>query len=261
MSLPSLPGEGRVPYIPPQPREPRYSGEIVVANEDGVKEATEYGSFLKLLYEGNTGDERFTLAERTINPGTDTGEQETDSEAVHVLSGSGILKVWLDEIPGRAMEIPAQPGLEVVITEGTRYQWINDGDDPLLTVVTISHLPFPAYPHHYPAIFPPGEGNQIHQHDNRIEGFYVVSGPGAMIIANPDNTEVETLIVPPRGAGYKPQHVYHRQFNYKPEGKESCYWLHSMVVFTHRGSRMPQLHVRQHGLDGKTPRWEQEGAG
>ncbi len=29
-----------------------------------------------------------------------------------------------------------------------------------------------------------------------------------------------------------------------------------MVVFTHRGSRMPQIHVRQHELDGMTPRWE-----
>jgi hypothetical protein len=35
-----------------------------------------------------------------------------------------------------------------------------------------------------------------------------------------------------------------------------CYWIHSVVVFTHRGSRLPQVHVRQHGLDGKTPIWK-----
>ncbi len=254
--LPSLPGEGRVPYIPPQPRDPTYSGRIVVPHEDGILEQTPYGSFLKLLCEEFTGDERFTLAERMFNPGIETDPIETDSEAIHILEGTGTLRVWLDEAPGKAMEIPIQPGLEVVLTEGTRHQWVNDGADPILSVVTISHLPFPAYPHHYPAIFEPGKGNRIHQHDNRIEGFYVISGPGSMVIGSPDNTEVETLVVPPRGVGYKPQHVYHRQFNHDGDGTELCYWLHSMVVFTHRGSRMPQLHVRQHGLDGKTPRWE-----
>jgi hypothetical protein len=37
--------------------------------------------------------------------------------------------------------------------------------------------------------------------------------------------------------------------------QEDCYWIHSMVVFTHRGSRLPQVHLRQHELDGKTPYW------
>jgi hypothetical protein len=29
-----------------------------------------------------------------------------------------------------------------------------------------------------------------------------------------------------------------------------------MMVFTHRACRLPQLHLRQHGPDGKTPVWE-----
>ena len=254
--LPVLPGEGRVPYAPAQRRQPAYEGTIVVSREEGIVKETAYGSFLKLLCKETIGDERFTLGERTFDPGAETEPIETDGEAVHILEGEGTLRVWLDETPRKAIEIPLQPGLEVVLGEGTRHQWMNTGPAPVVSVVTISHLPFPAYPHHYPAIFHPGKGNQIHQHDNRVEGFYVVSGPGSMVIANQDNTDVKTVVVPPRGVGYKPSHVYHRQFNHDADGVELCYWIHSMVVFTHRGSRMPQLHVRQHGLDGKTPRWE-----
>ena len=258
--LPSLPGEGRVPYIPPQPRDPTYSGRVVVPHEDGILEQTPYGSFLKLLCEEFTGDERFTLAERMFNPGAETDPIETDSEAIHILEGNGTLRVWLDDSPGSAMEIPVQPGLEVVITEGTRPQWVNGSAAPMLSVVTISHLPFPAYPHHYPAIFQPGSGNSLHMHDNRVEAFYVVEGPGCMSMADPDNKKVQDLMVPPRGVGYKPMYVYHRQFN-PSTTQELCYWIHSMCVFTHRGSRLPQLHIRQHELDGKTPYWERAGAG
>ena len=46
------------------------------------------------------------------------------------------------------------------------------------TLVTVCHLDFPAYPHHYPAIFKPGRGNSLHQHDNRVEAFYVDLRPG-----------------------------------------------------------------------------------
>ena len=255
-SLPIWPGQGRVPYVPLPRREPAYTGKIVVTQEDGIVEDLPYGRFVKLLCEATTGDERFTVGERIIAPGASSGRLEADSEAVHVLAGAGTLRVWLDKPPGRQMDIPLQPGLEVVVTEGTRHQWVNDPGAEMLTVVTISHEPFPAYPHHYPAIFKAGEGNEIHQHDNRVEGFYVVSGPGSMVIANPDNTDVQTVVVPPRAVGFKPLYVYHRQFNHAAPGGDPCFWIHSMVVFTHRGSRMPQIHVRQHELDGMTPRWE-----
>lgn len=254
--IPVLPGEGRVPYTPMPKREPAYSGEIVVPREKGIVEKHPLGTFIKLLCEETTGDERFTLGERIYDPGLEaTPIEGADSEAVHILEGEGVLRAWLDESPGRPVEIPLQPGLEVIITENTRHLIENTGAGPMVAVVTISHEGFPAYPHHYPAIFQPGKGNTIHQHDNRVEGFYVVSGPGSITIANPGNTEVRDLVVPPRGAAYKPVNVYHRQYNHDPNG-EPCYWIHSMVVFTHRGSRMPQIHVRQHGLDGKTPRWE-----
>ena len=68
--IPSLPGEGRVPYIPPPPREPRYGGKIVVAREEGIVEQTSYGQFIRMLCEETTGDERFTVGERIHNPGT-----------------------------------------------------------------------------------------------------------------------------------------------------------------------------------------------
>lgn len=253
---PVVPGQGREPYIPMPRRDPAYSGKIVIPNEEGIVEQLPHGRLIKLLCEEHTGDERFTVGERIINAGAESAEIQADSEAVHILEGTGTLRVWLEQNGGRSMDVPLQPGLEVVITEGTRHQWRCDPGAELLTVVTISHVPFPAYPHHYPAIFQPGEGNDIHQHDNRVEGFYVVSGPGSMVIANPDNTDVSTVVVPPRGIGFKPVYVYHRQFNHAPAGSDPCYWIHSMVVFTHRGSRMPQIHVRQHELDGKTPRWE-----
>ena len=251
-----VPGQGREPYIPLPRRDPAYSGKIVVPREEGIVEPLPFGRLIKLLCEETTGDERFTVGERIIDAGAESEELTGDSKAIHILEGTGTLRVWLDKIGGRPLDVPLQPGLELVITEGTRHQWLNAGDRELLTVVTISHLPFPAYPHHYPAIFQPGEGNEIHQHDNRVAAFYVVSGPGSMVIGNPDNTDVATVVVPPRGVGFKPLYVFHRQFNHAPAGSDPCYWRHSMVVFTHRGSRMPQIHVRQHELDGITPRWE-----
>ena len=136
-----------------------------------------------------------------------------------------------------------------------KHRITNTGTFPLVAIVTECHLDFPAYPHNYPAIFEPGKGNDIHQHDNRVEAFYVIQGPGAVVIADPDNTSTRELLVPERGAAYQPMYVYHRQFNPQKEG-DSCYWIHSMVVYTHRGSRMPQVHIRQHELDGKTPLWE-----
>ena len=92
-------------------------------------------------------------------------------------------------------------------------------------------------------------------HDNRVEAFYVIQGPGGMAIADPDNHTVKDVIIPPGGVGYKPMYVYHRQYNAGATPPEPCYWIHSMVVFTHRGSRYAQVHIRQHELDGKTPIW------
>ena len=65
---------------------------------------------MKLLCEATTGDERFTVGERIIAPGASSGRLEADSEAVHVLAGTGTLRVWLDKPPGRQMDIPLQPG-------------------------------------------------------------------------------------------------------------------------------------------------------
>ena len=254
------PGEGRVPYVPFEKREPAYTGEIVVAREEGIVEKHPLGTFIKLLCEETTGDERFTLGQRIYDPGLGaTLIDKCDSEAVHVLRGSGLLRVWPEYMPeDHPIEVLLQSGMEVVFTQDLKHLVQNTGADPLVTVVTICHVDFPAYPHHYPAIFPPGGGNHLHMHDNRVEGFYVVDGPGSMSIADPENNTVRDVVVPPGGVGYKPMYVYHRQFNHEAAGPP-CYWIHSMCVFTHRGSRMPQLHIRQHQLDGKTPRWEREG--
>lgn len=251
------PGEGRVPYIPLDRRRPAYTGKIVVAREEGIIERHPLGTFIKLLCKETTGDERFTLGERIYDPGLKaTPIEENDSEAIHVLKGRGIFKAWLSNLPGdHPIEIPLQPGMEIIHTQNLKHLVQNTGDEPMIVLVTICHVDFPAYPHHYPAIFQSGEGNSLHMHDNRVEAFYVIEGPGCISIADPDNTKVQDFIVPPGGVAYKPMYVYHRQFNPDTTGK-LCYWIHSMCVFTHRGSRLPQLHIRQHGLDGKTPRWE-----
>ena len=252
-----LPGEGRVPYAPHERRRPAYSGKIVVPREEGIVEEHPFGRFIKLLSRENTGDERFTFGERSYEPDREAPPVEKrDSEALHILKGRGVFEAWLRNVPaGQPIRVPLQPGMEIVVGQYVKHRVQNTGDGPLVAVVTICHLDFPAYPHHYPHVFQPGEGNSIHMHDNRVEAFYVIEGPGAISIADPENTKVQELMVPAGGVAYKPMHVYHRQFN-PGHTQEPCYWIHSMVVFTHRGSRFPQLHIRQHELDGKTPSWE-----
>jgi len=250
------PGEGRVPYVPLERRRPTYTGRIVVPREEGIVEQHPFGAFVKLLCQETTGDERFTVGERVYEPGRGpTLVEKRDSEAIHVLKGRGVFRAWPKNVPeDLPIQAPLQPGMEIVVDQYVRHEIRVAGDEPLVALVTICHLDFPAYPHHYPAIFPPGRGNSIHLHDNRVEGFYVIQGPGYMSIADPDNHRVEDVVIPPGGIGFKPQYVYHRQFC--PEtAAEPCYWIHSMVVFTHRGSRLPQVHIRQHELDGKTPIW------
>jgi len=250
------PGQGRVPYVPYERRTPAYCGRIVVSREEGIVEKHHLGTFVKLLCKETTGDERFTLGEQIYNPNATALPYDSDSEAIHILKGQGVFKAWLDYLPEeKPIEVPLKPGMKLAVMHGTKRLVQNTSAEPLVAVVTICHVEFPAYPHHYPAIFEPGKGNTLHMHDNRAEAFFVIEGPGAMSIADPDNKSVKGVVVPPRGVGYKPMHVYHRQFN-PGTGQELCYWIHSMCVFTHRGSRMPQLHIRQHGLDGKTPRWE-----
>lgn len=255
--MPVLPGEGRVPYVPMERRNPAYTGKILVTREEAVVERHPWGTFLKLLCKETTGDERFTLGERAYEPGhRATPIERSDSGAVHVLRGRGIFRAWPENIPANhPIEVPLQPGMEIIFNQNLKHLIQNTGNELLVALVTICHMDFPAYPHHYPAIFQPGGGNTIHMHDNRVEAFYVIDGPGAMAIADPDNKTVQDIIVPPGCVGYKPAYVYHRQYNPTKDGPP-CYWIHSMVVFTHRGSRLPQLHIRQHGLDGKTPIWE-----
>jgi mannose-6-phosphate isomerase-like protein (cupin superfamily) len=255
------PGEGRVPYTPLPRRRPAYTGPIVVAREEGIPESRPYGSAIKLLCRENIGDERFTVEERTYDPGAIAQVEQRDSEAIHIFSGRGTFKAWPTNVPkDEPVSAPLLPGMEIVLDQYVRHEIRNTGGTPMVALATVCHLDFPAYPHHYPAIFPPGRGNSLHMHDNRVEAFYVVSGPGAQSIADPDNHVVQDVIVPPGGVGHKPMYVYHRQFNpTDPNDKnalqEDCYWIHSMVVFTHRGSRLPQVHLRQHSLDGKTPLW------
>jgi quercetin dioxygenase-like cupin family protein len=259
VATPVLPGQGRVPYTPLPRRRPAYTGPIVVAREEGIVRPRPYGQQIDLLCQDNIGDERFTVAERTYNPGAVVPVEQRDSEAIHIFSGQGEFRAWPKNVPeGLPVLAPLLPGMEIVVDQFVRHEIRVTGPEPIVALVTICHLDFPAYPHHYPAIFKPGRGNSLHMHDNRVEAFYVVSGPGAQSIADEHNHEVRDVIVPPRGVGHKPMYVYHRQFNPSDPNDpaaEDCYWIHSMVVFTHRGSRLPQVHLRMHELDGKTPYW------
>lgn len=251
------PGEGRVPYVPLERRKPAYAGRIVVPRGEGIVEEHPFGMFIKLLCPETIGDERFTVGERIYNPSAKPVlVEKRDSEAIHVLKGTGVFRAWPKNVPdNQPIQVPLQPGMEIGLDQGVKHEVQVTGGEKLVCLVTICHLDFPAYPHHYPSIFKPGQGNHLHMHDNRVEAFYVVEGPGGMAIADPENNSVQDVIVPPGGVGYKPMYVYHRQYNSGTTG-ENCYWIHSMVVFTHRGSRLPQIHIRQHELDGKTPRWE-----
>ena len=251
-----LPGQGRVPYTPLPQRHPTYAGKIVVGRDEGIVEQRPFGSFIKLLSEETTGDERFTVGERTYDPGAVVLlAVQRDSEAIHVLKGQGQFRAWPRQVPDdQPIQVPLQPGMEIVVDQFVKHEIRNTGSEPLVVLVTICHLDFPAYPHHYPAVFRPGRGNSLHMHDNRVEAFYVIDGPGMMSIADPENHTVQDVVVPPGGVGHKPMSVYHRQYN-PGTSQEDCYWIHSMVVFTHRGSRLPQVHIRQHELDGKTPLW------
>ncbi len=58
------PGEGRVPYVPAERRQPAYAGKIVVPREEGIVEQHPFGTFVKLLCQETIGDERFTVGER-----------------------------------------------------------------------------------------------------------------------------------------------------------------------------------------------------
>ena len=251
-----LPGQGRVPYTPLARRNPAYCGKLVVQNDEGIVERTAGGTFRKLLCRETTGDERFTLGEWTCDPQKEASALEgDDSKALHVLKGNGLLQVWPEHMPrDHPIEIHLQPGMEIILAQDLKHIIQNQGTGPLVALLTVCHCGFPAYPHHYPLPMEPGGGNSLHLHDNRIEAMYVVSGLGGSAIADPDNTCVRDYVVHPGGVSYSPMYVYHRQFN--GSRVDMCYWIHSMVLFTHRGSRMPQLHIRQHEPDGKTPRWE-----
>lgn len=259
MTTPVLPGQGRVSYVPLPHRTPAYTGPIVVARHEGIVVQSATWTEVRLLCRENIGDERFTVAERTYHQGTVTAVEHRDSEAIHVLSGTGFFRAWPRNVPEDApVQAPLLPGMEIVIDQWVRHEISVTGSEPLVTLVTACHLDFPAYPHHYPAVFRPGNGNALHMHDNRVEAFYVVSGVGGQAIADPRNHTVTDVRVPAGGVGHKPMYVYHRQYNpADPEDPdaEDCYWIHSMVVFTHRGSRLPQIHLRMHEMDGKTPIW------
>ncbi len=94
-----LPGQGRVPYTPLPQRKPAYTGPIVVAREEGIVETLPYGRQIKLLCKENIGDERFTVAERTYNPGQVVQVEQRDSEAIHIFSGQGIFRAWPKNVP------------------------------------------------------------------------------------------------------------------------------------------------------------------
>ena len=112
-----LPGEGRVPYVPLERRHPAYTGEIVVPRENGIIEDHPFGTFIKLLCEENTGDERFTFGERIYEADREASPVEKrDSEAVHILKGKGIFEAWPKNIPAdEPIRVPLQPGMEIII--------------------------------------------------------------------------------------------------------------------------------------------------
>ena len=135
------PGEGRVPYTPLPRRQPAYEGKIVVAREEGILEPRPYGSLLKLLCEETIGDERFTVGERTYNAGSTWATEQRDSEAIHVLKGTGVFRAWPQNVPeDLPIQVPLQPGMEIVVDQYVRHEVRVTGSEPLVALVTICHL-------------------------------------------------------------------------------------------------------------------------
>ena len=84
----------------------------------------------------------------------------------------------------------------------------------------------------------------------------MVSGPGSMLIADPNNETTRELVVPPRGVGYKPSHVYHRQFNHdrtatRPATGSQHGRIHASWKPDAPTSRSPARHRRQDAHMGK----------
>ena len=107
---PIFPGQGRVPYTPLPKKEPAYSGLIVVARDEGIVEEQPYGRSIKLLCNETVGDETFTLAERTYEPGRESQVVEKhDSEAVHILEGQGIYEAWPANVSRSSPQLCSSP--------------------------------------------------------------------------------------------------------------------------------------------------------
>lgn len=78
---------------------------------------------LKRLCRENIGDRHFTGAERTYTPGAVVQVELRDSEAIHILKGSGAFRAWPKNVPADfPVQAPLQPGMEIVVDQFVRHE-------------------------------------------------------------------------------------------------------------------------------------------
>ena len=211
-----------------------YKGKLIVKNDEGIRQQSDWGTLNKLLCKETTGDENFTFGDITYNPGGVRGPGKGD-EAFHCLRGEGIFRAWPQFVPAdEPITIRIRPGTEYYVRHDIPRTIENTGSEPLFGAITLCHLERPCHAHYFS--HEPGMGNEVHRHgpdkqgellrQDFVEAMYLVEGPGAVSLADPFNHTITDHVIEEGSAVYHPLNSLHRQFNPSHTGKAN-FWIHA----------------------------------
>ncbi len=211
-----------------------YTGKIVVANDEGIREQHSWGTFNKLLCEETISDPNFSFGEFHYNPGAVRGPSE-GHEAFHCLKGTGVLKAWPDNTPqNEPFTIPLRQGTQYYVRGDVPRTIESSGDEPIFGIAFLCHIDRPCHAHELS--HEPGQGNFLHYHgidkwveplrQEFVEAMYLIEGPGNIATADPQNTKVYDIEIEEGSAVYHPLNTLHRQ--YHPGGADHAnFWIHA----------------------------------
>ena len=211
-----------------------YRGKLIVKNDEGIREEHEWGSLNKLLCQEITADENFTFGEITYHPGGVRGPVP-GHEAFHCLRGEGVFRAWPEHVPeDQPVSVRLRPGTEFYVRGDVPHSVENDGSEPLFGIFTFCHLDRPCHAHFFS--HGPGVSNEIHRHgpdkngellkQDFVEAMYLIEGPGAVTVADPNNMAVTDHVIEEGSAVYHPLNSLHRQFNPCQTGRDN-FWIHA----------------------------------
>ncbi|AWT60333.1 MAG: hypothetical protein CMN58_06145 [Solibacterales bacterium] len=211
-----------------------YSGNLIVKNNEGVRENHNWGVLNKLLCRETTKDEEFTFGEMTCRPGGVRGPA-TGDEAFHCLRGEGLFRAWPKNVPDKEpIEVRIRPGSEYYVRHDIPRTIENTGSEPLFGIFMFCHVERPCHAH--PLYIAPGKGNEIHQHgpeklpellkQDFVEAMYLVDGPGWVSLADPSNMVITDHAIERGSAVYHPLNSLHRQFT-PSDSKDTVFWIHA----------------------------------